>query len=83
MKSYGVVDPTYHPCLGKQVIVYPLIISSKDEIKSKYLDWQLLKPGAQLGNSKGGGNYICRKDEIMHGLSPSVKCAAPLLETCP
>ena len=36
--------------------------------------------GAQLGNFEWGGRrYICsRKDEIIHGLSPSVKCVAPL-----
>ena len=30
--------------------------------------------GAKLGNSKRGGGYICkRKDEIIHGLGPSIK----------
>ena len=35
---------------------------------------------AQLGNFEEGGGrrYINkRKDEIIHGLSPSVKCVAP------
>ena len=37
-------------------------------------------PGAQLGNfERGGRRYICkRKDEVKHGLSPAVKCVAPL-----
>ena len=39
--------------------------------------------GAQLGNfeREGGGAGIFimhRKDEIIHGLSPSVKCVTPL-----
>ena len=38
--------------------------------------------GAQLGNFERGGarrRYICnKKDEIMHDLSPTVKCVAPL-----
>ena len=36
--------------------------------------------GAQLGNFEmRGRRYIYnRKDEIIHGLSPSVKCVAPL-----
>ena len=35
--------------------------------------------GAQLGNFERGPRYICNgKDEIIHGLSPSVKCVAPL-----
>ena len=34
--------------------------------------------GAQI--LRGGRRYICnRKDGIIHGLSPSVKCVAPLL----
>ena len=37
------------------------------------------KPWAQLGNFDRGRRYIYnRKDEIIHGLSPSVKCVAPL-----
>ena len=36
--------------------------------------------GAQLGNFEMGCRYIFhRKDEIIHGLSLSVKCAAQLL----
>ena len=41
--------------------------------------------GAQLVNFETGGAGIfilIRKDEIIQGLSPSVKCVAPLLETC-
>ena len=34
--------------------------------------------GAQLGNSERGAGIFVRKDEIKHGLSPSVKCVAPL-----
>ena len=43
------------------------------------------QPGAQLGKNERGRRYIfIRKDEIIHGLSPSAKCDAPLyLETCP
>ena len=38
------------------------------------LDGEDLQPGAQLGNFERGRRYICnRKDEIIHGLSPSVK----------
>ena len=35
---------------------------------------------AQLGNSeRGGGSHIYnRKDEIIYGLGPSVKCVVPL-----
>ena len=40
--------------------------------------------GAQLGKFERGRMYICmRKDEIIHGLSPSVKFVAPQVETCP
>ena len=39
-----------------------------------------LRPGAKLGNLRGGGAGIYyRKDDIIHFLSPSVKCVAPLL----
>ena len=42
------------------------------------------RSGVQLGKFERGRRYICnRKDEIMHGLSQSVKCVAPLLETRP
>ena len=34
--------------------------------------------GAQLGNFERGAGIFVRKDEIKHGLSPSVKCVAPL-----
>ena len=41
---------------------------------------QNCKPGAQLGNFERGRRNICnRKDDIIYGLSPSVKCVAPLL----
>ena len=35
------------------------------------------RQGRNWVNLKGGG-----EDEIIHGVSPSVKCVAPLLETC-
>ena len=42
----------------------------------------LCHPGAQLGNFKGGGVGIYyRKDDNIHCLSPSVKCAALLFTT--
>ena len=35
--------------------------------------------GAQPGNfERGAAIFINRKNEIKHGLSPSVKCVAPL-----
>ena len=38
------------------------------------------RSGAQLGNFERGRWYICyRKDEIIHCLSPSIKCVAALL----
>ena len=46
-------------------------------VKAVWRNWVILRRG-------GGRRYINkRKDEIIHGLSPSVKCVAPLLETCP
>ena len=39
-----------------------------------------LSRGATEKFSRGAQVYICnRKDEMIHGLSPSVKCVAPLL----
>ena len=44
----------------------------------------ILKQGRNWVILSGGREYICsRKDEIIHGLSPSVICVASLLETCP
>ena len=39
--------------------------------------------GAQLGKFERGRRFCNSEDEIIHGLNPSVKCVAPLLETCP
>ena len=54
-------------------------INQKGRIANLVLDAN--DPGAQLGNLERGAQvYICnRKDEIIHGLSPSVKCVAHLL----
>ena len=38
--------------------------------------WQSKPTGAQLGNFERGRRYIF-KGEIIHGLSPSLKCVAP------
>ena len=39
----------------------------------------ILCQGRNLVILRGGHRYICnRKDEIIHGLCPSVKCVAPL-----
>ena len=49
-------------------------------VEVKWVKVKSLLTGAQLGNFEGGRRYICnRKDEIIHILSRSVKCVAPLL----
>ena len=44
-----------------------------------------VEPAVQMGNfARGRRRYIYkRKDDIIHGLSPSVICVVPLLETYP